>query len=83
MNDMIREGCIILLIFTLVPLLVTGVVGLTLSVLQASMQLQEQSISFLVRIVTCVATLLVMRAVMIQGSANFMRRCIALSSIRG
>lgn len=45
-DQFIKETFLVTLLFTLIPLLASAVVGLVLGVVQAATQIQEQSISY-------------------------------------
>lgn len=54
----LREAFILLCIFSAIPLLVSSAGGLVVSILQAATQIQEQSISFAVKLILLAVTML-------------------------
>lgn len=56
----LRESFFMILIISGIPLLVSCLSGLVVSIVQASTQISEQSLSFLVRFLTVSATLAVL-----------------------
>ncbi len=58
-DTLVAEGLLLVAIISGIPLLVSCVVSLVLSVFQAATQIQEQTVQFLVRVVTVSAVLIV------------------------
>ncbi len=59
LDDIVNEGLKIVLILGVLPLAPVLVVGLLASLFQAATQIQEQTLAFLLRIVTLVIVVLV------------------------
>ncbi len=55
--QVVREGLYLVLLVSAPPLLVSLLVGLVMSVLQATTQLQDQTLSFVPKLVAVLATL--------------------------
>ncbi|WP_027363318.1 flagellar biosynthesis protein FliQ [Desulfotruncus alcoholivorax] len=58
--ELVREAIFMVCIIALPPLIVSLIVGLVISILQATTQIQEQSLTFVPKIVAVFVTLAVM-----------------------
>ena len=56
-TELLKEGFLMVVLFSGVPLLASSVVGLVISVFQAATQIQEQSIGYLAKLLTLIAIL--------------------------
>ncbi len=72
--DIIREGIYVLIIIAAPPLLVALIVGLVISLLQALTQIQEQTLSFVPKIIAMLLTLVVSLPFMISTLTEFSHR---------
>lgn len=68
---MAKEALFLVLILTAPPVLAALVVGLVISILQATTQIQEQTLTFVPKLVTVLAVLAFMGAQMMEQLITF------------
>lgn len=68
---MAKEALFLVLILTAPPVLAALVVGLVISILQATTQIQEQTLTFVPKLVTVLAVLAFMGAQMLEQLITF------------
>lgn len=69
--SMAKEALFLVLILTAPPVLAALVVGLVISILQATTQIQEQTLTFVPKLVTVLAVLAFMGAQMMEQLITF------------
>ena len=67
----ITEAMMLVLILSLPPLLVASVVGIVVSLLQALTQIQEQTLSFAVKLIAVALTIAAMAGILGSEMVNF------------
>jgi flagellar biosynthetic protein FliQ len=72
--ELAREAVLMVCIVALPPLAVSLIVGLVISILQATTQVQEQSLTFVPKIIAVFITLAVMAPWTIRVMVNFTNR---------
>ncbi len=70
---LLREGLLLILILSAGPLLAALITGLLISLLQATTQLQEQTLSFVPKLVAVSLTLVVLGPWLLQEAVRFTR----------
>ena len=68
---LLREGLLLIVLVSAPPMLASLVVGLTVSILQATTQVQEQTLSFVPKLLAIFLTLAVMGPWMLAQLAQF------------
>ena len=66
------QGIFLIILFVAIPLSVASFFGLIISFLQATTQIQEQSITFFVKITSVVITFLITGSWMIEKYKNYL-----------
>lgn len=72
--ELVREALLMVCIIALPPLAVSLLVGLVISILQATTQVQEQSLTFVPKIIAVFITLAVLAPWTIRVMLNFTNR---------
>ncbi|SFQ97093.1 flagellar biosynthesis protein FliQ [Desulfoscipio geothermicus] len=72
--ELAREAVLMVCIVALPPLAVSLIVGLVISILQATTQVQEQSLTFVPKIIAVFITLAVMAPWTVRVMVNFTNR---------
>ena len=72
--ELVREAILMVCIISLPPLVVSLIVGLVISILQATTQVQEQSLTFVPKIIAVFVTLAVMAPWTIRVLVGFTNR---------
>ncbi len=67
----VREGLLLVLLISAAPMLASMVVGLVVSVLQATTQVQEQTLSYVPKLVAVFLTMAVMGPWMLAQALRF------------
>ena len=67
----LREGIVLMLILSAAPVLISALLGLIVAVLQATTQIQDQSLGFIPKIVAVSATLMILGPWMLQQLVRF------------
>ena len=67
----LREGLLLVLLLSAGPMLASLVVGFTVSVLQATTQIQEQTLSYVPKLVSVFLTIAVLGPWMLSQSVQF------------
>jgi flagellar biosynthetic protein FliQ len=67
----LREGILLVVILSAVPMLASMVVGLTVSVLQATTQIQEQTLSFVPKLIAVFISIGIMGPWMLHQTVRF------------
>jgi flagellar biosynthetic protein FliQ len=70
---LLREGMVLILILSAGPLLAAMITGLVISLLQATTQLQEQTLSFVPKLVAVALTLVVLGPWLLNETIRFTR----------
>jgi type III secretion protein S len=70
----ITESVVLVLLLSMPPILVASVVGLLVSLLQALTQIQEQTISFAIKLIAVAVTLAIMAGYLGNEMLNFTLR---------
>jgi flagellar biosynthesis protein FliQ len=68
---LLREGLFLVLLLSAAPMLASLVIGLTISMFQAVTQLQEQTLSFVPKVVGVLITIAIMGPWMITQTVRF------------
>jgi flagellar biosynthesis protein FliQ len=69
----LREGMVLALLLSGGPLAVAAVTGLVISLLQATTQVQESTLSFVPKLIAVSATLVILGPWMLDQSVRFIR----------
>lgn len=72
---LVRESCFLLAILAGIPLLVVLLVGLSMSVFQAVTQIQDQTLAYVPKLVSCIALFCLLGPWMAQLFLRFFLRC--------
>jgi len=72
--ELVREAVLMVCIIALPPLAVALLVGLVISILQAATQVQEQTLSFVPKIIAVFITLAIMAPWTVRVMLNFTNR---------
>jgi flagellar biosynthesis protein FliQ len=72
-----RESLLLIAIISGVPLLGCVITGLTISIFQAATQVQEQSVTFLVKLMTVGAMFILCGEWFVSEILNFIGGCLA------
>ena len=67
----LREGLLLVVILSAVPMLASMIVGFTVSVLQATTQIQEQTLSFVPKIIAVFISLALLGPWMLAQTVRF------------
>jgi flagellar biosynthetic protein FliQ len=67
----LREGILLVLVLSAAPMLVSMIVGLVVSVLQATTQIQEQTLSFVPKLLATFLTIAILGPWMMQQAVRF------------
>ena len=67
----LREGLVLVVILSAVPMLASMIVGLTVSVLQATTQIQEQTLSFVPKLIAVFISIGILGPWMLQQTVRF------------
>jgi flagellar biosynthetic protein FliQ len=67
----LREGLLLVVILSAVPMLASMIVGLTISVLQATTQIQEQTLSFVPKLIAVFIAIGLLGPWMLQQTVRF------------
>jgi flagellar biosynthetic protein FliQ len=67
----LREGILLIVLVSAPPMLVSLVVGLIISILQATTQIQEQTLSFVPKLLAIFVTLAIMGPWMLRQTVQF------------
>jgi flagellar biosynthetic protein FliQ len=67
----LREGILLVVMISAPPMIVSMLVGLTVSLLQATTQVQEQTLSFVPKLIAVFVTLAIMGPWMLQQAVQF------------
>lgn len=67
----LREGVLLVVLVSAPPMIASLVVGLVVSILQATTQIQEQTLSFVPKLLAIFLTLAIMGPWMIEQTAQF------------
>ena len=67
----LREGMILVVILSAVPMLASMIIGLTVSVLQATTQIQEQTLSFVPKLIAVFISIGILGPWMLQQTMRF------------
>jgi len=81
--DYIKESFLIITVFSLIPLLCTSSISLIVSILQAMTQVQESSISFLVKISILIFLIYIFSSNISELFIQFMEKSFNLMSLLG
>jgi len=80
---LLRKALLLLILFSGLPLFVSAVAGLLVSVLQAATQIQEQSISFAVKLVSVSLCLWLLISLYAGECAEFFREAAGYMVLLG
>jgi flagellar biosynthetic protein FliQ len=79
----LREGILLIVLVSAPPMLVSLLVGLVVSILQATTQIQEQTLSFVPKLLAIFVTLAVMGPWMLRQTVQFANALLeAISQVR-
>lgn len=79
----LREGLLLIVIVSAPPMIASLLVGLVVSILQATTQVQEQTLSFVPKILAIFLTLAVMGPWMLEQTAQFAEALLsAIATVR-
>jgi flagellar biosynthetic protein FliQ len=67
----LREGLLLVVILSAVPMLASMIVGLTISILQATTQIQEQTLSFVPKLIAVFIAIGLLGPWMLQQTVRF------------
>ncbi len=67
----LTESMLLVLVLSLPPILVASVVGIAISLLQALTQVQEQTVSFAIKLIAVAATIALMAGMLGSEMVNF------------
>jgi flagellar biosynthetic protein FliQ len=67
----LREGILLVVLVSAPPMLVSLIVGLVVSILQATTQIQEQTLSFVPKLLAIFLTLAIMGPWMLEQTVQF------------
>ncbi len=67
----LREGILLVLVLSAAPMLVSMIVGLVVSILQATTQVQEQTLSFVPKLLATFLTIAILGPWMMQQAVRF------------
>ncbi|MCW5964610.1 MAG: flagellar biosynthesis protein FliQ [Bryobacterales bacterium] len=67
----LREGLLLVVILSAAPMLASMIVGLTVSVLQATTQIQEQTLSFVPKLIAVFLTIALLGPWMLSQAVRF------------
>jgi type III secretion protein S len=67
----LTESMLLVLVLSLPPIIVASVVGIAISLLQALTQVQEQTVSFAIKLIAVAATIALMAGMLGSEMVNF------------
>ena len=67
----LREGILLVLVLSAAPMLASMIVGLVVSILQATTQVQEQTLSFVPKLLATFLTIAILGPWMMQQAVRF------------
>jgi flagellar biosynthetic protein FliQ len=68
---LLREGIVLMLLLSAAPMLVSTLLGLIVAILQATTQIQDQSLGFVPKLVAVTATIAILGPWMLQQLLRF------------
>lgn len=83
MRELFTDGIRLMFVLSIIPLVIYAVVGLFIAMIQTVTSIQEQAVSFLVKIILTAVLLLVAGPWMMQSLSDYSVRCFQAIELIG
>ncbi len=83
MDEYVKQSFLLVIILSGIPLVSSSIVGLLVSIIQSSTQIQEQSVSYLAKFITLSVVLAISSSFFFSQLIQFMQNTLASISILG